>query len=491
LERIHLPNGVWSYDTKRPLGRPGGFGAVFHGSDEQGHPVAVKRLHVSAKDAAHRELTIAVDLGDRSFQHVMPILDAGQDAESDGYFIVMPIAERSLQDRLDAQGPMSEPEAAEVMSQIAAGMEEVGHIVHRDLKPQNILYHEGRLCIADFGIARFIEDSTSTETLKECLSPQYAAPEQWRLERATAAADVYALGCIGYALVTGAPPFSGDRAELQDKHLNEAPPNPTGCGPQMRALLLMMLRKPPTARPNLGRIKTILGQIRDPAPPHGRDAALERLAAAGAAHAHREAQADAERSQKDELIRQRVALADDARKTLVGIFEDLARRISAAVPGASIHSRDTSHSIRVGTATLEIDLVQGGAFGETAFPRSGWDVICGAVIEVSQSRPEHKRAASLWYTKQNNRSGDYRWCEVGYEGNPLAGRGFEFEPAAVTPELADRAHSHAMDVIQSSYPPLAIDDEDLDAFCRRWAFILAEACEGRLQNLPRNLPRDP
>jgi len=74
-----------------------------------------------------------------------------------------------------------------------------------DLKPDNILYHDGKWKIADFGIARFVEEATASNTLKEFLSPWYAAPEQWRLERATHGTDVYALGCIAFCLLTGKP----------------------------------------------------------------------------------------------------------------------------------------------------------------------------------------------------------------------------------------------------------------------------------------------
>ena len=97
MKKVKLPRGVWSYDPKKPLGAPGGFGAVFAGTDEQGKPVAVKRLHVDAAQAAHRELRIAGSLASRNLQHVIPVLDAGQDSESDQYFVVMPVAQRSLQ----------------------------------------------------------------------------------------------------------------------------------------------------------------------------------------------------------------------------------------------------------------------------------------------------------------------------------------------------------------------------------------------------------
>ena len=76
-----------------------------------------------------------------------------------------------------------------------------------------------------------------------------------------------------------------------------------------------------------------------------------------------------------------------------------------------------------------------------------------------------------------------QWCL-----EKTAPTGVEFEPAAVSPELADRAHSPAMDVVQVSYQPTPIDDENIGEFCERWAHILAEACAGRLRNLPRSLP---
>lgn len=69
-----------------------------------------------------------------------------------------------------------------------------------------------------------------------------------------------------------------------------------------------------------------------------------------------------------------------------------------------------------------------------------------------------------------------------------AGRGFEFEPVAFDVELGDRAHSNATDIVQTSYHPVPIDDEDADAFFRRWGFLLAEAVAGRLKNVHRGLP---
>jgi len=485
---IRLPRGQWHFDPKRPLGAPGGFGTVFLGASEAGEPVAVKRLHLNAEAAAHRELRMAEELAGKEYRHVMPILDAGQDAQTDRYFVVMPVASSSLQDELSQQGPMKELEAVGVLREVAHGLAELPKLVHRDLKPANVLRFEGRWRVADFGIARFVEESTSAHTLKECLSPQYAAPEQWRLERATPATDVYALGCVAYALLTGQPPFAGSVSELQEQHLHGTAAQLSSHGPQLRAFLAMTLRKQPDARPSIARVIQVLDSIAKGAG-ENRDSALDKLASAAAEHERIVADSAAAGEKARSIQVQRRELAAEARRTLASLCEQLAQRISESVPTAFITRSNTELRIGVGSSTLEVDWQHSGqVFSADGWPRSGWDVICGAVIQVVQGKPTSKRAANIWYTRQNNPTGDFRWYEVAYESNPLSGRGFEFEPVAVTPELADRAHWNGMDVVQPAYGPFAIDDEDIDAFCQRWTHILAEACAGGLQRLPRALP---
>src|SRR5437016_1819050 len=101
MEEIRLPGGVWRYDPDELLGPPGGFGSVFKGWSADDAPVAVKRLKVEAKAAAHREITLAEFLAGRELKHVVPVMDAGMDAASELYFVVMPRADGSLQDTLD------------------------------------------------------------------------------------------------------------------------------------------------------------------------------------------------------------------------------------------------------------------------------------------------------------------------------------------------------------------------------------------------------
>jgi eukaryotic-like serine/threonine-protein kinase len=205
VHSIRLPNGEWQFDDQQRLGKPGGFGEVFRGSRDGGI-VAVKQLNLSAAEAAHRELAIGSFLTGKRFQNVVEVLDAGQDALSDRYYVVMPTCGLSLQEAIDAtDGGLAFELAIPIICAILSGLREVIEITHRDLKPSNVLFHNAVWKIADFGIAKFVEDSTSLETLRSNLTPAYAAPEQWLGERPSGATDIYAAGCIVHALLTGEP----------------------------------------------------------------------------------------------------------------------------------------------------------------------------------------------------------------------------------------------------------------------------------------------
>ena len=131
---IRLPAGEWEFDDAAPLGKAGGFGEVFRGRGKIGD-VAVKRLKLSAAQAAHRELKIGQRLMQRELSHVVPILDAGQGAESERYFLVMPICDGSLQDEIDpSQGGVEISILNAAVKAIISGLQEVDNISHRDLK---------------------------------------------------------------------------------------------------------------------------------------------------------------------------------------------------------------------------------------------------------------------------------------------------------------------------------------------------------------------
>lgn len=125
---IRLSKDVWTYNPDSQLGPSGGFGSVFRGNSQSRGEVAVKKLHLSAEQAAHRELQIAKELASKSFDHIIPVYDSGQDANSSSYFVVMAKAEYSLQDAMKSKSDRLL--ALEVLLQIAMGLCEASDFVH-------------------------------------------------------------------------------------------------------------------------------------------------------------------------------------------------------------------------------------------------------------------------------------------------------------------------------------------------------------------------
>jgi len=498
--KIKLESGEWQYNPDKLLGPPGGFGTVFLGRGEEYGEVAVKKLHIDAKDAAHRELRIAKELAGRRLSHVVPVLDSGQDAESDSYFVVMTLAVKSLQEELNDGKIFTDSETANILLQIAEGLSEVGDIVHRDLKPANVLFYDGKWNVADFGIARFVEESTSVRTLKGCLTPAYAAPEQWKFEQSTTATDIYALGCIGYSLVTGQPPFKGTNAALKQQHLSESPPSLNNHNHQLSSLLIMMLRKNPQTRPDLERTKNILKQIIRGIKDHDSQLGLTALAEVGAKVATFQAQEEARRVAEKEKLDRREGIWRDAYVILEDLINKLFGQIERIAPAAICvrkfeRPRDkvfTVGIISLGEAQLRLGVIKQSmrAIPQDAFSRSKLDVVAGAFISVIQKQPDYTWASSLWYVKTPG-SNNYRWHEVSYFARPsvpIKKVNAKYQPfALVDIKLADAAGSSNTGQLRIAFGPRPIDDENFEDFCDRWAGLLAKAANGELCR-PRVLP---
>jgi serine/threonine-protein kinase len=242
---------VWTFNESRRIGTPGGFGEVFEGRGEDGIAVAVKRIRRVTPGLATGEIRIARTLMSRPTDHVIPILDAGKDAESGRNFVVMPRADESLQDLIDRDGPLVDEDAMTVLKDVLAGLQEMKRIVHGDLKPANVLRHEGRWKLADMGIARHVDDAPKALAVRMFVSEAYAAPEQWRFETPTRATDVYGFGCLAYAVLTGSPPFLGpSQEEYCVQHLKGAP-RPLPASAAVRALVQMCLTKDRASRPSI------------------------------------------------------------------------------------------------------------------------------------------------------------------------------------------------------------------------------------------------
>jgi serine/threonine-protein kinase len=148
-------------------------------------------------------------------------------------------------------------ETVELAAQLARGLDELHRrgIVHRDVKPSNVLFDtDGRAALSDFGLARAVDSTRLTREGQLLGTPHYLAPELIEGAEATPASDVYALGCLLYECVAGAPPFATRRlTELGFAHLAEPAPDPRDHRPDLpagvAAALLAALEKDPAARP--------------------------------------------------------------------------------------------------------------------------------------------------------------------------------------------------------------------------------------------------
>jgi serine/threonine-protein kinase len=209
------------YRIERELGA-GGMATVYLAHDlRHDRPVALKLLRpeLSAILGGERFLAEIKTTANLQHPHILSLYDSG---EADGLvFYVMPYVDgESLRDRLTHEKQLPVDEAVRIAREVADALDYAHRkgVVHRDIKPENILLHDGRALVADFGIALAVSRSDGgtrmTETGMSLGTPHYMSPEQAMGEREiTPRADVYALGCVLYEMLTGEPPYTGPTAQ--------------------------------------------------------------------------------------------------------------------------------------------------------------------------------------------------------------------------------------------------------------------------------------
>jgi hypothetical protein len=219
----------------------------------------VLRPELSASLGAERflrEVAIAAGL---SHPHILPVHDSGS---ADGVlFYVMPYVEGpSLRERLSREGELPVADAVRILREIAdaVGLAHRRGIVHRDLKPENVMLSGEHAIVADFGVAKALhlagEGAGLTGTGMAIGTPAYMAPEQAAADPLTDhRADIYAIGVLGYELLTGAPPFvGGSPQQTVVAHMTRAP-EPLesvrpGIPPRIAAAVMRCLEKRPADR---------------------------------------------------------------------------------------------------------------------------------------------------------------------------------------------------------------------------------------------------
>ena len=202
------------YDIIGEVGR-GGMAVVYSARDlRHDRDVAIKVFSTSPTaplDPARftREIKIAAGL---THPGIVPVFDSG-DADGLLYYVMPLIRGQSLRERMSRAPALSVAETCLLLAEVADALEAAHKmgIVHRDVKPENILIADGRPLITDFGIARTIVDDgaalTRTGTIIGTL--YYMSPEQLVAEKnLDGRADIFAVGCILFEILSGTPPFA-------------------------------------------------------------------------------------------------------------------------------------------------------------------------------------------------------------------------------------------------------------------------------------------
>ena len=265
-EKLETALGA-AYRVERELGG-GGMSRVFLAEE-----VALRRrvvVKVLAPDLAagvsgerfRREVQVAAKL---QHPHIVPLLAAGQ-SDSLLYYVMPFVEGESLRQRLAREAELPVAEALRLIRDIADALSHAHRhgIVHRDIKPENVLLSERHAVVADFGIAKAIEEGHArtgadgpglTSVGFTVGTPAYMAPEQAVGDAGTDhRADLYSLGVVAYEMLAGQPPFRGATSqELIAAHV-ATPPEPLAarrpaCPPAVAAAVMRCLEKRPADRP--------------------------------------------------------------------------------------------------------------------------------------------------------------------------------------------------------------------------------------------------
>ncbi len=223
---------IGPYEVKGILGR-GGMGIVLKAHDiALNRNVAIKVLlaPLASNGAARRRfLREARAAAAVVHEHIVAV-HAVEEARGLPYLVMEYVPGRSLQERLDRDGPLSLTEVLRIGMQTAAGLA-AAHaqgLVHRDVKPANILLENGveRVRLTDFGLARAAADAALTQSGVVAGTPMYMAPEQARAEAVDHRADLFSLGSTLYAACTGHPPFRAESAVAVLRRVSDDTPRP-------------------------------------------------------------------------------------------------------------------------------------------------------------------------------------------------------------------------------------------------------------------------
>ena len=237
------------YELLEKIG-DGGMAVVYKGKDKLlNRYIAVKILRPEfTKDATFvenfkRESQAAAGL---SHPNIVGVYDVGREGNIN--YIVMELIEGdTLNKIIEKEAPMDYRKVIDISKQVASALR-VAHknkIIHRDVKPHNIMVtNDGVVKLADFGIARAVNDATLSTGSKIVGSVHYFSPEQARGNYVDERSDIYSLGIVMYEMLTGKVPFDGDNpVTVALKHINEEITPPRELEPSIPPALERIVMK--------------------------------------------------------------------------------------------------------------------------------------------------------------------------------------------------------------------------------------------------------
>lgn len=219
------PDRVGPYLIDRKIGA-GGMGNVYHGVHEStGQEAAIKVLPaaMAREDGFVQRFSREIDaLKQLSNRNIVQLFQDGETTDGTFYYAMEFVDGHTLTAEITNRKKLPWKDVIEFSMQIAAALKAAhdAGIVHRDLKPSNLMLTKDRLIkLTDFGVASLFASSRLTRTGGVVGTAEYMSPEQARGQRASRRSDLYSLGAVMYAMLTGRPPFTGASAnDILQKH---------------------------------------------------------------------------------------------------------------------------------------------------------------------------------------------------------------------------------------------------------------------------------
>jgi serine/threonine-protein kinase len=269
-QRIREVGKLGQYTLEEKIGE-GGMGVVYRATHAMlRRPAAIKLLlpdRAGAADLARfeREVQLTSQL---THPNTISIFDYGRSSDGTFYYVMEYLDGFDLERLIDSEGPLEPARAIRILAQASGALAEAHALglIHRDIKPANIILTErvdepDVVKVVDFGLVKTIDSSPGDLAVTKIDSitgtPMYLAPEAIATPDAVdARSDLYALGAVGYFLITGKHVFDASSVvEMCSKHLLEVPVAPSlrlgrPVPADLEAILLACLAKPPEARPD-------------------------------------------------------------------------------------------------------------------------------------------------------------------------------------------------------------------------------------------------